>query len=142
MLELYPRYGVSAPYLSGAFAHPGCPRAVTLILNLDFNPGPPLCGPQRILLALAMTLDAEEFLHHLEDIDLPLAKKVEIIHSVAAIMQSGVDRAWGVHSTQLCPARTRLADSRESVAEVDLEDQSLKSTFDRATEGDALQKKR
>jgi hypothetical protein len=49
-----------------------------------------------------MLVDVEKYRHHVQSIDLPQDRKDELIHIVFAVMQSFVDRAFGVHPVQLC----------------------------------------
>ena len=48
-----------------------------------------------------MTVDVEKYRCHLQTLDLTQDRKDELIHIVFAIMQSFVDKAFGVHPVQL-----------------------------------------
>ena len=50
---------------------------------------------------LPMLVDVEKYRRHVQSIDLPQDRKDELIHIVFAIMQSFVDKAFGVHPVQL-----------------------------------------
>lgn len=49
-----------------------------------------------------MLVDVEKYRRYVQSIDLPQDRKDELIHIVFAIMQSFVDKAFGVHPAQLC----------------------------------------
>lgn len=92
-LQLHPRFAVVT-----RFTQPFCMRAVNHFSWINFN-----CrGPDGLRLRIClMLLDPEKYLHHLEGYDMSAAKKRELIHSVAAIMQSFIDRAAGNDPVQL-----------------------------------------
>ena len=48
-----------------------------------------------------MFIDVEKYRHHVQSIDLPQDRKDELIHTIYAILQSFVDRAFGMHPVQL-----------------------------------------
>lgn len=47
-----------------------------------------------------MTPDYEHYLNHLEEFDLPEARKIELIGIVYGVMESFIDTAFGVHPVQ------------------------------------------
>lgn len=47
-----------------------------------------------------MPLDIQKYLHHVEDFDLSDKRKQELIQTVWQIMESFVDRAWGIPPLQ------------------------------------------
>lgn len=81
-----------------------------------------------------MPLDAEKYLHHLADFDLPHDRKVELIHSVGAMMESFVDRGFGVHPVQLIEAAARKRDSRAPADPVKSNDTKLNERFEAAAQ--------
>lgn len=48
-----------------------------------------------------MLFDVKKYRHHVQSIDLPQDRKDELIHTIYVILQSFVDRAFGVHPVQL-----------------------------------------
>jgi len=48
-----------------------------------------------------MVLDIEDYLYHLEGLNLTLEEKEEIIRTVWGLMESVVDKAFGLHPVQL-----------------------------------------
>lgn len=48
-----------------------------------------------------MLVDVEKYRCHVQSIDLPQDRKDELIHTIYTILQSFVDRAFGVHPVQL-----------------------------------------
>jgi hypothetical protein len=60
-----------------------------------------------------MTVDVEKYRCHVQSIDLPQDRKDELIHIVYSIMESFVDRAFGIHPVQLSlgSAHQKLAES-------------------------------
>lgn len=81
-----------------------------------------------------MPIDAEKYLHHLAEFDLPHDRKVELIHSVGAIMESFVDRGFGVHPVQLIQASARKRDSRAPTDPVESDDTGLPERFKAASQ--------
>ncbi len=74
---------------------------------------------------LPMLVDVEKYRRHVQSIDLPQDRKDELIHIVFAMMQSFVDKAFGVHPVQLglpkpdqkppqFPARHAIADANSN----------------------------
>lgn len=49
-----------------------------------------------------MFVDFEKYRRHVQSIDLPQDRKDELIHIVFQVMQTFVDKAFGVHPVQLC----------------------------------------
>ena len=76
-----------------------------------------------------MPIDAEKYLHHLADFDLPHDRKVALIHSVGAIMESFVDRGFGVHPVQLAEAAARKRDSSAPTDPVESDHTTLPPQF-------------
>ena len=58
-----------------------------------------------------MTPDIEKYRRFVDHYDLTEAQKVELIHSVWAIMESFVDRAFGLDSVQISAQVLRNRDS-------------------------------
>jgi len=82
-----------------------------------------------------MPIDAEKYLHHLAEFDLPHDRKVELIHNLVSMMESFVDRGFGVHPVQLIQASARKRDSSAPTDPVESSDTELKEQFDRAVVG-------
>lgn len=49
-----------------------------------------------------MPLDTQKYRHHVDKFDMPEDRKIALMESVWRIMESFVDRAYGVHPLQLC----------------------------------------
>ncbi len=81
-----------------------------------------------------MPIDAEKYLHHLAEFDLPHDRKVALIHSVGAIMESFVDRGFGVHPVQLAEAAARKRNSRAPTDPVESSDTALPEQFTAAAQ--------
>lgn len=50
----------------------------------------------------AMALDADTYIHLLDDLDMSREHKVEMMEQVSMILQSFVDRAFGIDPVQTC----------------------------------------
>ena len=59
-----------------------------------------------------MPADIEKYRKYVDRFDITEAQKVELIHTLWSIMESFVDRAFGVHPAQLCRKET-LAQNRK-----------------------------
>ena len=59
-----------------------------------------------------MPIDVEKYRCHVQSIDLPQDRKDQHIHLVYSIMESFVDRAFGIHPVQL-----RLGSAPQKLAE-------------------------
>ena len=80
-----------------------------------------------------MQPDVEKYLPYLEEFDIPRAKKVELIHTVAAIMESFVDRAFGLHPVQLSQGDQGRPDSADERDRIDSVESIFSSEFQSAT---------
>ena len=77
-----------------------------------------------------MLVDVEKYRRHVASIDLPQDRKDELIHIVYTIMQTFVDKAFGVHPVQLClpapdqktpeiPTRRAIGDDNSNTKETE-----------------------
>lgn len=85
-----------------------------------------------------MPPDPERYRKHVEHFDLTIVEQDELIHTVHAIMESFVERAFGVDPAQLCIDLKASKDASSSGDVIDLEKseyQSLTQTFN-APKGD------
>ena len=79
-----------------------------------------------------MPADLEKYRRYLDGYDLDEAQKAEFIHTVWAIMESFVDRAFGLHPVQLLPGRAPAPDSNGATDHVDSQDHSVVNHFEQA----------
>lgn len=85
-----------------------------------------------------MPPDPERYRKHVEHFDLTIVEQDELIHTVHAIMESFVERAFGVDPAQLCIDLKASKDASSGGDVIDLEKseyQSLTQTFN-APKGD------
>ena len=76
-----------------------------------------------------MPADLEKYRHYVEGFDLSEAEKTELIHTVWAIMESFVDRAFGLDPVQNLSAGPACADSNLANDNVDLREETLTTSF-------------
>lgn len=81
-----------------------------------------------------MPIDAEEYLYHLDGFDLSESEKVEFIHNVAAIMESFVDQAFGVHPVQQSLTARAARDSIKAFEAVESDKGSFVDRFESAAD--------
>lgn len=79
-----------------------------------------------------MPADLEKYRRYLDGYDLDEVQKAEFIHTVWTIMESFVDRAFGLHPVQLLPGRAPAADSNGGADHVDSQDHSVVNHFHQA----------
>jgi hypothetical protein len=79
-----------------------------------------------------MPPDLEKYRPYVDGFDLTEAQKVELIHTLWAIMESFVDRAFGLPSGQQECASRRLSDSNKPGNGVDCPGHELAIEFARA----------
>jgi len=58
---------------------------------------------------LGLPFDANKYLSFVEEFDLTLDEKVDLLHTLWKMMSSFADRAWGVDPVQLLPAWREFA---------------------------------
>lgn len=88
----------------------------------------------------AMPPDIEKYRRYVDGFDLSEERKVELIHTVWAIMESFVDRAFGLHPVQLCRSASPAGDSNAAADQIDSEVHSLDGEF-RDAAGDSAGEK-
>ena len=81
----------------------------------------------------AMKPDIEKYRRYVDDFDLTEDQKVELIHTVWAIVGSVVDEAFGVHPVQLCRPGSRRGISNGTDDQVDSRTHSLEGEFAEVT---------
>lgn len=89
-----------------------------------------------------MTVDVEKYRVHLQSLDLTQDRKDELIHIVYRIVESFVDRAFGIHPVQLGfgSASQKLAESSACRAILDANSINLetKGSAEATTEGEEI----
>ncbi len=66
-----------------------------------------------------MQPDINKYLPMLENMDLTREQKIELIHDLWLIMESFVDRAFGIHPDQIHAKKNRVSDLQDSRKTVD-----------------------
>lgn len=82
----------------------------------------------------AMIYNAAEFLCHVDGLDMDQAAKLDLIHVVASVMESFVDRAWGHAPEQILLGIDRET-SGAGVGQTLDSNRTITSTFDDASFG-------
>lgn len=90
-----------------------------------------LSGPERIPFPQRMPIDPREFMHHLDGLNLDEAQKVELIHTVAAFMESVIDQEFGTHPVQLALAARQNRNSSAPESAVNSNGSVLLEPFNR-----------
>jgi hypothetical protein len=82
-----------------------------------------------------MFVDVEKYRHHVQSLDLTQDRKDELIHIVYRIVESFVDRAFGIHPVQLSlgSAPQKLAESSAYRAIIDANSFNLETKGSAAT---------
>ena len=82
-----------------------------------------------------MFVDVEKYRHHVQSLDLTQDRKDELIHIVYRIVESFVDRAFGIHPVQLSlgSAPQKLAESSAYRAIIDAKSFKLETKVSAAT---------
>ena len=65
-----------------------------------------------------MQPDINKYLPMLENMDLTREKKTELIHDLWNIMESFVDRAYGIHPDQPTKKKNRVSDLQDSAKSI------------------------
>tara|TARA_R110001592_G_scaffold27763_9_gene102675 strand:+ start:128 stop:397 length:270 start_codon:yes stop_codon:yes gene_type:complete len=65
-----------------------------------------------------MQPDINKYLPMLENMDLSREKKIELIHDLWNIMESFVDRAYGIHPDQQTAKKNRVSDLQDSAKSI------------------------
>lgn len=78
----------------------------------------------RIARASIMTMDLEKYRKYVDHFDITEAQKVDLIHTVARILESVIDRAFGLHPDQQCLEKRREENSMALGNALRLPDQS------------------
>ena len=81
---------------------------------------------------LVMPLDIQKYRHHVEDFDLSDKRKQELIQTVWKIMESFVDRAWGIHPLQQSSGEGADRDCQGTVRSIESKGSNPKTTKDLA----------
>ena len=76
-----------------------------------------------------MSVDIQKYWKYVERFDLPEAKKRELIHTVWGIMESFVDRAFGLHPVQLSRKALPPSDTKALPGGVDSKGKPLSTKF-------------
>ena len=66
-----------------------------------------------------MQPDMKKYLPMLDEFDMSHEHKVQFIHDLWRIMESFVDRAFGIHPTQQCGNKDRGFDLQDSIKSLD-----------------------
>jgi len=66
-----------------------------------------------------MQPDVNRYLKMMEDWDMTHDAKIQFIHELWHIMESFVDRAFGIHPTQQCRDKNRQIDLQDSSKELE-----------------------
>tara|TARA_R110001599_G_scaffold182328_1_gene375294 strand:- start:1507 stop:1779 length:273 start_codon:yes stop_codon:yes gene_type:complete len=90
-----------------------------------------------------MLVDVEKYRRHVQSIDLPQDRKDELIHTIYAILQSFVDRAFGVHPVQLSlnSRSQKLSEiplQRASIRDIPIDNKTMVAALGSAEEGEIL----
>ena len=83
-----------------------------------------------------MKLETERYLHHLEGLDLSVEQKEEIIRSVQGLMESCVDKAFGLHPVQKICGRNDINNLRKAVKALDSKGAPVLYCFGKAANDD------
>ena len=65
-----------------------------------------------------MQPDINKYLPMLENMDLTRDQKIELIHDLWLIMESFVDRAFGIHPDQINAKKNRVSDLQDSAKSI------------------------
>ena len=65
-----------------------------------------------------MQPDINKYLPMLENMDLSREQKIELIHDLWNIMESFVDRAYGIHPDQQIQKKNRVSDLQDSAKSI------------------------
>ena len=79
-----------------------------------------------------MPPDLQTYRSYVDGFDLTEEQKAELIHTVWSIMESFVDRAFGLHPVQQCRAAASGVDSNAGRESVDSSGQSISTQFKQA----------
>ena len=128
LLELYPRFGRRGIF-SGSSAQLAGLYAVHLHTTLLFYPGPPVCGPERILCVFVMLPDLERYRPFFKKFGLPRELEDQVIHDLWSVALSVGEQAHGHDSVRLCRPGEVAEICRDSGTQVDSPLNRLVNTF-------------
>lgn len=77
-----------------------------------------------------MNFDLDKYLPFLDEIDLPLSQKEEMLRTVWGMMESQVDQAFGVHPVQSC-MKTKKTLPKTSVLDLESINTATVSAFNK-----------
>ena len=70
-----------------------------------------------------MQPDLNKYLPMLENMDLSREQKIELIHDLWNIMESFVDRAYGIHPIQKVTKKNHVSDLQDSAKDIESDNQ-------------------
>lgn len=79
-----------------------------------------------------MQPDIQKYRHYVDRFDLSEEQKLELIHSIWIIMQSFVDKAFGMHPVQLCQTQ----DLQQIPSAIDSQDSPFSKSFRESAKGE------
>ena len=94
----------------------------------------PACLRGALDICIAMTPDLEKYRRYVDRFDLTEAQKAELIHTVWSIMESFVDRAFGIDSVQQIRPSLAKDDPKRMGNRLDSEQRLLTNHFEQAAQ--------
>jgi|GEM_PF-996811 len=94
----------------------------------------PACLRGALDICIAMTPDLEKYRRYVDRFDLTEAQKAELIHTVWSIMESFVDRAFGIDSVQQIRPSLAKDDPKRNGNRLDSEQGLLTNHFEQAAQ--------
>ena len=94
----------------------------------------PACLRGALDICIAMTPDLEKYRRYVDRFDLTEAQKAELIHTVWSIMESFVDRAFGIDSVQQYKPSLAKDDPKPMSNRLESERGLLKQQFEQAAQ--------
>ena len=94
----------------------------------------PTCLRGALDICIAMTPDLEKYRRYVDRFDLTEAQKAELIHTVWSIMESFVDRAFGIDSVQQIRPSLAKDDPKRNGNRLDSEQGLLTNHFEQAAQ--------